>query len=41
VLGPGDPAPDLTLFGPKAAPAPLSELWPALIVFYLYDWTST
>ena len=41
MLGPGDQMPDLTLFGPKAEPAPLRALCPALIVFYLYDWTST
>ncbi|MDX6520630.1 MAG: hypothetical protein QOG02_459 [Gaiellales bacterium] len=41
MLAPGDPAPDLTLFGVDAEPVRILDLAPLLIAFYLYDWTGT
>lgn len=41
MLAPGDPIPDISLFGSEAEPVSLRGLAPVLIVFYLYDWTST
>jgi hypothetical protein len=41
MLAPGDPVPDLTLFGVDAEPVTLRGLGAALFAFYLYDWTGT
>jgi peroxiredoxin len=41
MLGPGDPLPDLSLFGVDAERVDLRDLGAAVIAFYLYDWTST
>jgi peroxiredoxin len=41
MLAPGDPVPDLTLFGVDAEPVRILDLAPVLIAFYLYDWTGT
>jgi peroxiredoxin len=41
MLAPGDPLPDLTLFGVDAEPVALTGLGAVLIAFYLYDWTGT
>jgi peroxiredoxin len=41
MLAPGDPIPDLSLFGVDAEPVRLRHLGAVVIAFYLYDWTST
>jgi peroxiredoxin len=41
MLAPGDPIPDLTLFGVDAEPVRLRDHGPVVLAFYLYDWTGT
>lgn len=41
MLAPGDPIPDLSLFGVDAERVRLRDLGAMVIAFYLYDWTST
>ena len=41
MLAPGEPIPDLSLFGVDAERVRLRDLGAAVFAFYLYDWTST
>jgi hypothetical protein len=44
VLGAGDPIPDVTVWAAPNEPARLRELVdgaPALLLFYLFDWSGT
>jgi hypothetical protein len=45
VLGPGDPIPDVTVWTAPSEPAQLLEILggggPALVLFYLFDWSGT